>query len=62
MLSVTTEEALRMTSLTPAAFLGVDHLHGRIAPGARADLVLFSDVLNVRNVWIAGAEVRPLGP
>lgn len=62
MLSVTTEEALRMTSLTPAAFLGVDHLHGRIAPGARADLVLFSDALNVRNVWIAGAEVRPLGP
>ena len=51
-----------MTSLTPAAFLGVDHLHGRIAPGARADLVLFSDALNVRNVWIAGAEVRPLGP
>jgi N-acetylglucosamine-6-phosphate deacetylase len=37
-------------------------IEGRIAPGARADLVLFSDALNVRNVWIAGAEVRPLGP
>lgn len=61
MLNATTGEALRMTSQTPAAFLGVDRLHGRIAPGARADLVLFSDALNVRNVWIAGAEVGHLG-
>ena len=61
MLNATTVEALQMTSLTPAAFLGADRLHGRIAPGARADLVLFSDALDVRNVWIAGAEVRPPG-
>ncbi len=57
MLGATTEEALRMSSLTPAAFLRVDTQHGRIAPGARADLVLFDDALDVRKVWIAGAEV-----
>jgi len=62
LLDATPEESLRMTSLTPAAFLGVDGLHGRIAPGARADLVLFSAALNVRNVWIAGAEVRQARP
>lgn len=58
MLDATPEQALRMASLTPAAFLGVDSRLGRIAPGARADLVLLSDGLEVRKVWIAGEEVR----
>lgn len=57
MLNATPAEALRMTSLTPATFLDVDGSHGRIAPGARADLVLVNDALDVRKVWIAGAEV-----
>lgn len=58
MLNATPAEALRMTSLTPAAFLKVDGSHGRIAPGARADLVLFNEVLDVQKVWIAGSELR----
>jgi N-acetylglucosamine-6-phosphate deacetylase len=58
MLNATTEEALRMASITPASFLGVDALHGRIAASARANLVLFDDAMSVRKVWIAGAEVR----
>ena len=47
------EEALRMASLTPAEFLGLDGSLGRIAPGYRADLVAFSDAA-VTTTWIGG--------
>lgn len=47
-------EALRMASLYPAMFLRLDHEIGRIASGYMADLVLLSDDLAVRRVWIAG--------
>jgi N-acetylglucosamine-6-phosphate deacetylase len=47
------DEALRMASLYPAAFLGL-HDRGRISPGQRADLVLLDDALRVRATWIAG--------
>ncbi len=57
MLNATADEALRMASLSPSAFLGVGGSHGRIAPGARADIVLFGDALTVHKVWIGGAEV-----
>jgi N-acetylglucosamine-6-phosphate deacetylase len=42
-----------MASLTPAEFLGAGD-RGRIAPGARADLVLLGSDLDVRQVWIGG--------
>lgn len=58
MLGATTEEALRMTSLTPAEFLHIDHQRGRIAIGGRADMVLFGPDLDVRSVWRAGEQVR----
>ncbi|WP_440995229.1 N-acetylglucosamine-6-phosphate deacetylase [Arhodomonas sp. SL1] len=48
-------EALRMASLTPAAFLGLDDQVGRIRPGYRADLVLLDDALRVRRTWIGGS-------
>lgn len=57
MLKATAEEALRMASRSPSAFLGVGGSHGRIAPGARADVVLFGDTLIARKVWIGGDEV-----
>ncbi|MEO3432992.1 N-acetylglucosamine-6-phosphate deacetylase [Inquilinus sp. CAU 1745] len=53
-LGQTVEEALRMASLYPAAFLGLDDRLGRIAPGYRADLVLLDDDLAVRRTWIGG--------
>jgi N-acetylglucosamine-6-phosphate deacetylase len=56
-LDVGLEEALRMASLYPAMFLGLDGPHGRIAPGYRADLVHLSHGLDVRAVWIGGAPV-----
>ena len=45
---------LRMASLTPAAFLRMDHELGRIAPGYLASLVHLGDDLQVRATWING--------
>ncbi len=54
-LGVTQEDALRMASRAPAAFLRLDTELGRIAPGFRADLVLLDDGLRVKDTWIEGA-------
>jgi N-acetylglucosamine-6-phosphate deacetylase len=46
--------AARMASTYPAAFLGLDHELGYIAPGYRANLVALDDSLYVRRTWIEG--------
>jgi N-acetylglucosamine-6-phosphate deacetylase len=46
--------ALRMASLTPARFLGLEHQMGRIAPDYLASLVHLDDDLEVRATWIGG--------
>lgn len=56
-LGVPLAEALRMASLYPAQFLGIDGRYGRVAPGFRADLVLLGDDLAVRGTWIGGEAV-----
>ncbi|MBB3932967.1 N-acetylglucosamine-6-phosphate deacetylase [Kaistia hirudinis] len=48
------DETLRMASLYPAEFLGIDRTHGRIAPGARADFVLLGEDLSAEAVYIGG--------
>ena len=48
-------EALRMASTYPAEFLKRPEI-GRIAPGARADLVHFDDDLKAEAVWRAGVR------
>jgi len=48
------EEALRMASLYPAGFLGLDDHLGRIAPGYEADFVLLDRALKVQQTWIGG--------
>jgi N-acetylglucosamine-6-phosphate deacetylase len=58
-LGVELEEALRMASLYPAAFLRLDHELGRIAHGYRADLVHLDDGLAVRRTWIDGKASAP---
>jgi N-acetylglucosamine-6-phosphate deacetylase len=55
-LGVPLADALRMASLTPAAFLRLDGVLGRIAPGYRASLVLLDDALVARATWIDGVE------
>jgi len=54
MLGVPLDEALRMASRYPAAFLGCTARYGRIAPGCAADLVLIDDAVNVHTTWIGG--------
>jgi N-acetylglucosamine-6-phosphate deacetylase len=49
------EEALRMASLYPARYLGLDRL-GRLAPGYRADLTLLGPDLDVLATWVGGRE------
>jgi len=49
-------EAARMASEYPAAFLGLDHELGQIAPGFRANLVLMDDEFLVRRTWIEGVS------
>lgn len=48
------DETLRMASLYPAQFLGIDRTHGRIAPGARANFVHLAADLSVSGVYIGG--------
>ncbi|MBP2232783.1 N-acetylglucosamine-6-phosphate deacetylase [Azospirillum agricola] len=52
LLGVELEEALRMASLYPAAFLGLEDRYGRLAPGHRAALVLLGADLEVLRTWV----------
>jgi N-acetylglucosamine-6-phosphate deacetylase len=54
-IGVPLEDALRMASLTPATFLGLERELGRVTPGHRASLVLLNDALEVVEAWIDGA-------
>ena len=54
---LTLPEALRMASLYPAQWLGLDRERGRIAPGWRADLVLLNTALEVEKTWVGAEQV-----
>jgi N-acetylglucosamine-6-phosphate deacetylase len=56
MLGASVEDALRMATLTPAEFLGVERERGAIADGRRADFVLLDDALHVAAVWVGGEQ------
>lgn len=52
--SVPLPEVIRMATLTPARIAGVDRDLGSLAPGKRADLVILSGDLQVRQVFLDG--------
>ncbi|WP_420429983.1 N-acetylglucosamine-6-phosphate deacetylase [Kordiimonas sp.] len=58
MLGVSLDAALRMASGTPAAFLGLSKTYGSLHAGARADLVLLNDNVEVQGVWIGGTHYK----
>jgi N-acetylglucosamine-6-phosphate deacetylase len=54
LLGMSLEESLRMASLYPASYLGLDDHLGRLAPGYRADLTLLRPDLTVLATWVGG--------
>lgn len=57
MVGVPYDEAARMASTYPAAFLGLNKTHGHIAAGYRADFVVMDDAHEVIETWIGGEKV-----
>jgi N-acetylglucosamine-6-phosphate deacetylase len=51
-------EALAMASRYPAEYLGVANYLGSLESGYRADLTHFSLDFQVKNVWVAGNQLR----
>lgn len=51
------EEALRMASRYPAAFLGLQGERGTLAQGMRADMVWMDEELELHGVWIGGRRI-----
>ena len=58
LLDVSLGEALRMASLYPAQFLGLDTRIGRLEKGYDADLVWLNDDLQCAMSWIGGMAMR----
>jgi N-acetylglucosamine-6-phosphate deacetylase len=56
LVGVAADEALRMASHYPAAFLGLEKTHGRIAPGYVADLVALDQDFHAVHVWTRGVR------
>ena len=54
---VTPEEAAVMSATSPAAFLGLSHDRGALAPGLRADWVCLTHDLQPAGTWIAGTQI-----
>lgn len=55
------DHALAMVTTVPANVIGRDDI-GHLRPGARADMVHLDADLVLRQVWQAGAEMRPAQP
>lgn len=50
----TRHDALRAATLAPARLLGIEAERGTLRPGARADLVLWSDTSEALAAWVGG--------
>ena len=47
-------EAVKMASLYPASFLGIQETYGSIQPGKSADLLIFDDDIRISSVYVSG--------
>jgi N-acetylglucosamine-6-phosphate deacetylase len=56
-IGVSVPEASRMASANAARQLGLDREIGTLAPGRRADVLLLSDSLELRRVWVGGRDI-----
>jgi N-acetylglucosamine-6-phosphate deacetylase len=56
MTGIAPETAAVMAATAPAAFLGLSHERGRIAPGLRADWVRLDRDFQPRGTWIGGMQ------
>ena len=54
MLELPAEEALRMASMYPAEFLGINDSYGSLEVGKRADLVLMTEQYKVQQTYVGG--------
>jgi N-acetylglucosamine-6-phosphate deacetylase len=59
LLGLSLEEASRMASGYPAAWLGLDASRGRLVAGQRADFAVLDDALVVQQTWIGGVAYEP---
>ena len=46
-------EAVKMASLNPASFLGIQETYGSIQPGKSADLLIFDDDIRISSVYVS---------
>ena len=51
------EEAVKMASINPAAYLGIDHITGSIRPGKKADLAVVDASFTCRRTYVGGELV-----
>ena len=49
--------AVKMMTATPAHYMGIDYERGTLAQGKRADIVLFDQDVNVKQVFLGGETV-----
>ena len=59
MLGLSHDEALRMASMYPAQFLGLEKSLGVVKPGFKADLVLLNSANQVSRTYLGGKIVFP---
>jgi N-acetylglucosamine-6-phosphate deacetylase len=58
-LQVPLTQALRFASAEPASFLGLDATLGKLAPGYRADMVVFDPGdIRIYETWVAGEATK----
>ncbi len=53
------EDAVRMMTSNPARILGLEKTKGTLAPGMDADIVIFNDNVEIRNVIVSGRVLFP---